>query len=600
MNEENPFKVHQPEELTPEIIAANFVEVYTDFPRLKDPMNLFLHGARGTGKSMMLRSLEPSVQALLATPENAKTLPFYAVHVPIKKSFFSNPELGRLQGWTATSVAEHLLTVYCCLWAFRSLSKNQSDVSGEVQQAIYNFYCELFLECGGQLDTTEEGGPRTFLALQNVCRREITRTHQFYLRLGSASDGMQYDGALTGLTSFMGPLIQLLQEKRVLDDIPLCVMVDDADNLPPTFQRVLNSWISMRMGRQICIKVSTQLGYTTLRTVDDRIIESPHDFSEVNVGTVYTSDKDAFSKRMRAIVLRRLENAKIKATPEEYFPRDEKQAARIEELRALIDSGQTEGILSLKGKGANRVRDNATRYAVPAFMRELAQGDMRQSHTFSYAGFRSMTDLSAGVVRWFLEPATEMFSQAKSRLDGGGIPNHVSVSVQDNVLRGWSTEFYEKLSSDPGEALNDLSDMSLHAFGHTLKHYQSLRNLLDGVGRLCRDRALDKSASEQRVFSFVLSDDPPENLQQVLNLGTRLGFLQKTDYAAKNVLGGRRPRYILSRRLGPHYNLDVSGYAAHLSVTSGVLEIALRDPKAFVRKRLNLDQEPDDSQGQLL
>ena len=599
MDHENPFKVHQPEELTPEIIAATFVEMYTDFPRLKDPVNLFLHGARGTGKSMMLRSLEPSVQALISPHKDTNALPFYAVLVPIKKSIFANPELGRLKGWTATSVAEHLMTVYCCMWAFNSLSMNRSDTPTDVQQSIYNFFCEALTECGGQPSQSAEVETEKFDALKNICRREINRSHQFYLRLQSDSEGILYDGALTGLTSVLGPLIETLQKHRVLADIPMCVMIDDADNLPPAFQRVLNSWISMRMGRQICIKASTQLGYTNLRTVDDRIIESPHDFSEVNVGTVYTSNKNAFSKRMRAIVKRRLENANIEASPEEYFPCDAKQAERVAELRKLIASGETEGILSLKGEGASRARDNAARYAIPAFMRELARGEVRLSHTFSYAGFRSMTDLSAGVVRWFLEPATEMFSRSKSMLNDGSVPQHVSVSVQDEVLRDWSKQFYDKLSSDPGEALNDLSNMSLHAFGHTPEHYRSLRNLLDGVGKLCRRRTLDMEASEQRVFSFVLSDEPPETLQQVLDLGTRLGFLQKADYAAKSVLGGRRPRYILSRRLGPHYNLDVSGYAAHLAVTSSVLEIALCDPVGFVRKRLKMDQERDVAQGQL-
>lgn len=599
MDDENPFKVHQPEELTPEIIAANFVEMYTDFPRLKDPVNLFLHGARGTGKSMMLRSLEPSVQRLISIEGQSKPLPFYAVHVPIKKSIFANPELNRLVGWTASSVAEHLLTIYCCLWLFRSLSENRTDVSSEAQRAVFNLFCEIFTECGGHLEGAQSDADASFLSLKNICRGEINRTHQFYLRLQNSSDRTQYDGALTGLTSFLGPIIEELQETKVLVGLPLCVMIDDADNLPPIFQRVLNTWISMRMGRQICIKVSTQLGYTNLRTVDDRIIESPHDFSDVNVGTVYTSDKDAFSKRMRAIVERRLENANIQASPEEYFPRDEKQAARIEELRVRIVQGDTEGILSLKGHGAKRARDNSARYAIPAFMRELSGGNMRQSHTYSYAGFRSMTDLSAGVVRWFLEPATEMYSQSKSLLGEDRVPDHVSVSVQDTVLRDWSKQFYDKLSSDPGEALNDLTDVSMHALGHTPENYQKLRNLLDGIGILCRHRALDMTASEQRVFSLVLADEPSRMLQDVLDIGTRLGFLQRSDYASKNMLGGRRPRYILSRRLGPHYNLDVSGYASHLSVTSSVLEIALSNPDEFVRKRLKIGQEEDSAQGQL-
>lgn len=51
-------------------------------------------------------------------------------------------------------------------------------------------------------------------------------------------------------------------------------MLDDADNLPEALQKVLNSWISTRAGQTAFFKVSTQLGYKTYRTIDNRIIEA--------------------------------------------------------------------------------------------------------------------------------------------------------------------------------------------------------------------------------------------------------------------------------------------------------------------------------------
>jgi len=62
--------------------------------------------------------------------------------------------------------------------------------------------------------------------------------------------------------------------------------------------------------------------------------------------------------------------------------------------------------------------------------------------------------------------------------------------------------------------------------------------------------------------------------------------LQKADNAAKEKGGLRLPRYIMARRLGPYYRLDVSGYAVHFSVMASTLAIAMREPKAFVRARL--------------
>jgi hypothetical protein len=71
----------------------------------------------------------------------------------------------------------------------------------------------------------------------------------------------------------------------------------------------------------------------------------------------------------------------------------------------------------------------------------------------------------------------------------------------------------------------------------------------------------------------------------VLGLAVRLGYLQLTSSAPKERIGQRRPRYILARRLGPYYKLDISGYAAHPSVTAADLEIAMSSPKRFLVAR---------------
>lgn len=81
----NPFSVKTPENLSPEDIASLFVDVFSDYPKLLHTEHTFLHGARGTGKSMMLRFMEPKVQIAAGKVNAVANLPFYAVHMPIKK-----------------------------------------------------------------------------------------------------------------------------------------------------------------------------------------------------------------------------------------------------------------------------------------------------------------------------------------------------------------------------------------------------------------------------------------------------------------------------------------------------------------------------------
>ena len=49
---------------------------------------------------------------------------------------------------------------------------------------------------------------------------------------------------------------------------------------------------------------------------------------------------------------------------------------------------------------------------------------------------------------------------------------------------------------------------------------------------------------------------------------------------------GRNILYTLNRRLAPLFKLDPTGYAAHLSVTPEMLNIALINPNQFVSERL--------------
>ncbi len=485
-----------------------------------------------------------------------------------------------------------MLTVHAAQYLCDSLHDNQVDLDDEAKAV----FVELWEDCGGAEDAEKITSCQSFQDLSRFCERETRRVRQYYLRLPTDKDADVYQGALAGLSDFLLLFIRTLVSDLSLLHVPICFMIDDADNLPEDLQRVLNSWISARVAKLACFKVTTQLAYKTFRTMDGRIIESPHDFSEINIGSVYTSNKGNFAKRIEAIVAKRLTNAGIVKTPSEFFPSDIKQKERRDAIWTDLQNGQTEPYIALRGAGPSRTKDLAQRYAIPALIREVSA--TKSSHTYSYAGLQSLTDLSSGVVRWFLQPASQMYAAVQSEMPEAKTDSaieQIPVSIQDAEIAQWSKEFREKLDVDPGVSPGESSRASLQSMGHSKENYAMLGNLLDAIGTFCRERLLDSTASEQRVFSFALNDDPSERLAEILHLGVRLGYLQKADLASKNALGGRRPRYILSRRLGPHYRLDVSGYAAHLSVTCGDLEVALRDPSSFVRNRLK-KKPGDDAQ----
>src|SRR5260221_124016 len=117
----DPFIVHTPESLPAKDTVELFVDVFADFYSVRNPGHSFLHGARGSGKSMIFRYLEPDCQQIVHG-QRLENLPFYSVYVPIK-NFGSLTELGRLDKHANYTLNEHWLTLYVGACVFQSLGK---------------------------------------------------------------------------------------------------------------------------------------------------------------------------------------------------------------------------------------------------------------------------------------------------------------------------------------------------------------------------------------------------------------------------------------------------------------------------------------------
>ena len=91
--------------------------------------------------------------------------------------------------------------------------------------------------------------------------------------------------------------------------------------------------------------------------------------------------------------------------------------------------------------------------------------------------------------------------------------------------------------------------------------------------------------SERRFISFMLTKKPNSDLNDILDLAVEWGYLNISTISNKEGTG-RNILYTLNRRLAPLFKLDPTGYAAHLSVTPEMLNIALLNPSQFVSERL--------------
>ena len=112
----------------------------------------------------------------------------------------------------------------------------------------------------------------------------------------------------------------------------------------------------------------------------------------------------------------------------------------------------------------------------------------------SYAGFDNLVHISSGIVRDFLEPCYLMFDDVSNRSTDQSPVVRIPPSVQDRIIKKYSEDFllarFEDFRKDlPPEQWTTLD---------------SLRVLLDSLGRLFYERLHDPEAREARLFSFTV------------------------------------------------------------------------------------------------
>jgi hypothetical protein len=145
------------------------------------------------------------------------------------------------------------------------------------------------------------------------------------------------------------------------------------------------------------------------------------------------------------------------------------------------------------------------------------------------------------------------------------------------VVRGQAERFFfgefEKLSHDACQTTERLDAVT------------NLRNLITAMGETFH-KVLLSNRSERRVFSIALSNQPDEEVEEVLRLGVQQGYLHEATIGNKEGTGRTR-LYILNRMLAPLFTLDPTSFAGYLFVTNE----ALREAMSRSKPLRNLDEE---------
>lgn len=582
---QNPFTVHSPdalEEVPPQRIADLFVEEHTNLPKVKQRKHMFLWGSRGSGKSFIMRYLTPECQYIAHnTPreflESGDS--FISVFSPCKENQRDKSEINLLDDPAALTVSEHLLNISVAQDVISTISNQipneflPDDEAVRFAKRVSNLFDNASIapseaEANDIANIEEE----PFFWLEELFSAEDRRVNHYLRNLHFDEENTKYKAATSGYHDFLLPMLEAAQTMLNLEDTPFYILLDDAFRLSERQQRVINTWVANRDQGTVCIKISSDpFRYDTYETVTGARIERTHDYVEVDLDELYTSNQNEYFKKVKSIANRRLKVAGLPITDiEEFLPKNEFEKELYEEMREETEQEWEEGNQSQSKD------DYISRYTTARLFQELADRKNKKS----YAGFENIVHMSSGIVRYFLEPCSLMFSEYVTQDMDPTDVEEIPPDIQNRILKRYSKQLLRDL---PEKIEADISE-------EEMTKLDKLRRLVDSLGQLFYQRLHDPESKEPRLFSFTVRGqiETGSELDDILKLGRQLQLFQVRTYSTKGG-GGREDWYILNRRLAPMYKLDPSIFQGRIRLTPDDLRLAYRDEAKFVNKILDVD-----------
>ncbi|GAB6009534.1 ORC-CDC6 family AAA ATPase [Dysgonomonas reticulitermitis] len=569
----NPFEVNTPEGISAQDAYDLFVDVFSDFYQVPRIGHTFLNGSRGSGKSMMFRYMMPDCQ-ILKGKKALNELDYFALYVPIKLTDINYPELEKLKTNAVTYFNEHLLTSYIATKSFHSLLEYEAELNDSIIE-IDRFYNEIFLwyveVAGHDISKYKNKFDKGVFYIEEIIKildRMFLECNKYCKDIILERDNLTaYNKSLCTYINFLYPiLLELKKLPFIPQDKPIYILIDDAGYLNKIQTEILNTWVSYRTSHNVSLKISTQFDYKSYKTVTNKTIDAPHDYSLVDINSIYTSNKDNYFKRIDDIVQRRLNKyLSIETTTSNFFPPYQKQTDAIEKIASELKAKHHDPEKSYAGN------DAARRYASSEFLKDLIR--RRSSTNYSYAGFDNLVAISSGIVRHFLEPASKMFANMLAQ----GVENisHIPPSTQDEVIKDFSESFlsseFDKIRDTFGNITN----------GERLSKADKLHNLITGLGGLFHSIFISDK-SERIVFSVAITDIPSNELREILHLAVQYGYLHQGSIRNKQGTG-KCVLYILSRTLAPVFQIEPKGFKGYQFMNSDTLQISLYDPQKFIK-----------------
>lgn len=356
------------------------------------------------------------------------------------------------------------------------------------------------------------------------------------------------------------------------NDFSFYILLDNGDKTKKTIQRCINSLISQRLHKDISFKIAVDKSTEW----DKESIQWPHDYSQIDIDELYSTQHTVYYERIKEIASKRLKQFSIDATIEDFLPESLPEKRLLEEIRKeLKEKYEKEydqkyinnGGKDVKSK-ADYVNNRLSKNAQTELFRRLKKTPK------SYAGFNNIVHLSSGIIRQFLDICSYMYAD-EVKVRGEKPIKFIHLKTQNRIIKRYADDFMDELEKKfTGLEREDGKQ-------EDAKLYRGLYNLIEALGKLYRERLLDENLKEPRVFTFTLKDphtDP--DIDKILHIGVHgidLSGIYFHRYWYSSKLGyGKYPGYAFNRRLCPRFNIDHISFRGRIELSTESLRYAAK------------------------
>lgn len=386
----NPFVVTKAEEFNHsyDVLASlmQFKAGVADV--LLSSTNVFIEGSRGSGKSMYLRILSLPVKATyddLCDKGQVERLPdhkpFVGIYAKLNPTIFAENEYESAEGYRRSF--QQLFNLYCveCMVGTLIEAKQFPRFNLSVEDEDSFVRDISSLALPTDADATSLSG--LFRALRK-CRMEARQ----------AMDVLPLTSDMRSQPDLIWQCSEVISGLALFSRQRIHFLIDEFDSLSTLQQKIINSYLRKR-DFPVTFKIACKKHRLTYHDISDNPLNPSGDFTRVELDDTDFGTSRVFSEYVKEIANKRLRRAGYSAT-----------------------------VGNLLGISRQQTKDHAE---------------------IRYAGLATVTMLSSGIVRTFLELCRDIFSRCTFDQDE---PETASLSVQDEIIKTHASARWSSLSRD--------------------------------------------------------------------------------------------------------------------------------------------------------